>query len=51
VDAGNRLAGAAVRHDAGEALQSIVEADELVTPSVVDNEIGVLHRLMFMRLA
>jgi hypothetical protein len=51
VDASHRLAGAAVRHDAGETLQSIVEADELFTPSVVDNEIGVLHRLMFMRLA
>jgi hypothetical protein len=46
VDASHRLAGAAVRHDAGETLQSIVEADELFTPSVVDNELGVLHRIV-----
>jgi hypothetical protein len=51
VDASYRLAGAAVRHDAGETLQSIVEADELFTPSIVDNKLGVLHRLMFMQLA
>jgi len=50
VDAPHRLAGAAVRHDAGEALQSIMETEELVARLVVDNELWILHRLMLMHL-
>src|SRR5262245_55053195 len=41
------FASASVRHDAGEAFEACVEADELVTRSVVDNELGVLHRIVF----
>jgi len=40
VDAGHRLAGAAVRHDAGQALPAVVEVDELSALYVVDDELG-----------
>jgi hypothetical protein len=50
VDTGNRLAGATVRHDAGEALQAVMEANELIARSVVDDELGILHRLVFEML-
>jgi hypothetical protein len=36
VDAGHGLAGAAVRHDAGEALRAAVEGDELPARPVVE---------------
>jgi hypothetical protein len=35
LDTGDRLAGAPVRHDAGEALPSGVEGDEVGSRSVV----------------
>jgi hypothetical protein len=38
VDAGHGLAGAAVRHDAGEALPAAVEGDELPARLVVDED-------------
>jgi hypothetical protein len=43
VDAGHRLAGAAVGHDAGEALAAVVEGDELSALYVVDDELGCWH--------
>jgi hypothetical protein len=43
VDAGHRLAGAAVRHDAGEALGPVVEGDELSARCVVDDKLGCWH--------
>jgi hypothetical protein len=43
VNAGHRLARAAVRHDAGEALGPVVEAEELLPLLVVDEEFGCLH--------
>jgi len=43
VDAGHRLAGAAVRHDAGEALGPVVEGGELSALCVVDDELGCWH--------
>ena len=43
VDAGDGLAGAAVRHDAGEALGAIVEGIELAARCVIDDEFGRWH--------
>jgi hypothetical protein len=43
LDAGDRLAGAAVGHDACEALAALVEGDELPARRVVEEEVGFLH--------
>ncbi|MBV8422041.1 MAG: hypothetical protein JOZ26_18690 [Hyphomicrobiales bacterium] len=46
VDAGHRLAGAAMRHDAGEALAPAMEGDELSALYVVDDELGCWHGIV-----
>jgi hypothetical protein len=51
VDAGDRLAGAAVGHDAGEALGAGVEGVELHPRCVVDDELGWLHGSVLSQLA
>jgi hypothetical protein len=43
LDAGDRLAGAAVRHNAGEAFGPDMEAFELAAGRVVGDEIGFTH--------
>jgi hypothetical protein len=51
VDAGHRLAGAAVRHDAGEARGPVVEGSELSTLYVVDDELGCWHGIVICSTA
>jgi hypothetical protein len=46
LDAGDRLAGAAVRHDAGEALAPEMKALELAARRVVDDGIGFEHGMI-----
>src|SRR6266540_2197577 len=46
LDAGHRLAGAAVRHDAGEALAPDMEAFELAARRVVGDEVRWSHRIV-----
>ena len=51
VDTGHRLAGAAVRHDAGEALAAAMEGDELSALYVVDDELGCWHGIVICSTA
>jgi hypothetical protein len=46
VNAGDRLAGAAMRHNAGEPLPAIVEGLELAARCVVDDGIGFEHGMI-----
>jgi hypothetical protein len=46
VNAGDRLAGAAMRHNAGEALGPDMEALELTSGRVVDDGIGFEHGMI-----
>jgi hypothetical protein len=46
LDAGDRLAGAAVRHNAGEAFGPDMEGLELAARCVVGDEIGFEHGMI-----
>jgi hypothetical protein len=53
VDAGHGLAGAAVRHDAGEALRAAMEGDELPARPVVEADTSYIsgHRPLLIVMA